>query len=151
MDVTITEFDLNVRYHIYRFFAERCQAPTPQDIARVCQAETHEVREAFRKLHARHMIFLEPGAETIRMANPFSAIPTKFRVRSGPKAWWANCAWDALGIAAALEVDVHIEARYADADGQAELWVKQGAVDGQGHVIYFPLPCRQWYDDLVFT
>jgi hypothetical protein len=97
------------------------------------------------------MIFLEPGGETIRMANPFSAIPTKFRVKSGPLEWWANCAWDSLGIAAALKIDVKIRASYPDSQESIELQVFHGIVDGKNHVVHFPLPCVKWYDDLVFT
>ncbi len=151
MEATITEFDLNVRYFVYRFFADDCRAPTYQEIASLAQAAVDDVRASFHRLHSRHMIFLEPGTDAIRMANPFSAVPTKFRVKSGDKAWWANCAWDSLGIAAALDIDVHIEAAYADSQETVELWVGRGTVDGKGHVVYFPLPCRQWYDDLAFT
>ena len=67
------------------------------------------------------------------------------------KGWWANCAWDSLGIAAALKMDARIEASYPDAQKTVELQVNHGMVEGKNHVIYFPLPCRQWYDDLVFT
>ena len=70
---------------------------------------------------------------------------------SGNREWWANCAWDSLGIAAALEIDAQIESRYPDIEKTVEFQVKQGMVDGKNHVIYFPLPCRQWYDDLIFT
>jgi DNA-binding transcriptional MocR family regulator len=149
--MAITEFDLKIRYQIYRFFADRCRAPSHQELADLISAEQDPVRDSFHKLHERHMIFLEPGADTIRMANPFSAIPTKFRVQSGQKQWWANCAWDSLGIAAALNIDVHIKAGYPDNQETVELQVENGRVDGKKHVIYFPLPCRQWYDDLVFT
>ena len=151
MEPTITDFDLNIRYLVYRFFAEECRAPVYQEIASLCQAVPGDARDSFHKLHARHMIFLERGTDAIRMANPFSAVPTKFRVTSGPRAWWANCAWDSLGIAAALGVDVAIEAAYADVLENVALRVSQGTIDGKGHVVYFPLPCRQWYDDLVFT
>lgn len=151
MDATITDFDLNIRYHVYRFFADQCRAPAYQEIAALCQAAPDDVRASFHKLHERHMVFLERGADAIRMANPFSAIATKFRVKSGHKEWWANCAWDSLGIAAALGINAQIEAAYPDSQGTVELWVREGRVDGRKHVVYFPLPCRQWYDDLVFT
>ena len=35
-----------------------------------------------------------------RMANPFSAVPTAYRVQAGGRWWYANCAWDAFGICA---------------------------------------------------
>jgi len=151
METTITEFDLNIRYQIYRFFADQCRAPSARELADLLNAEQEEVRASFHKLHESHMIFLEPGTDTIRMANPFSAIPTKFKVLSGNREWWANCAWDSLGIAAALNIDVQIEASYPDIEETVRLQVKNGVVDGKDHLVYFPLPCRQWYDDLIFT
>ena len=151
METAISEFDLKIRSQIYRFFADRCRAPSYEETADLLGAEKEEVRVSFHKLHQRHMIFLQPGADTIRMANPFSAVPTRYRVRSGNQAWWANCAWDSLGIAAALKMDVRIEASYPDDQKTVELQVNQGVVDGKNHVVYFPLPCRQWYDDLIFT
>lgn len=151
METTLSEFDLTVRYQIYRFFADQCQAPAYQHIADVLKADRENVRAAFHKLHGRHMIFLDHHTDSIRMANPFSAIPTRFKVTSGNKQWWANCAWDSLGIAAALHMDVQITAGYPDTEETVELQVKRGTVDGKNHVVYFPLPCRHWYDDLVFT
>lgn len=151
METTISEFDLKVRHQIYRFLADHGTAPSYQHIASVLYADPENVQAAFHKLHERHMIFLEPSTAAIRMANPFSAIPTSFKVTSGNKQWWANCAWDSLGIAAALHMDVQITAGYPDNEETVELQVKRGMVDGKNHVVYFPLPCRHWYDDLIFT
>jgi hypothetical protein len=151
MDTPITEFDLKIRYQIYRFFEENCRAPFYQELAERLDIAQESVRQAFQHLHGGHMILLEPGADTIRMAYPFSAVPTNYRVRSGSKQWWANCAWDSLGIPAALHIDVEIEAVYPDSHETIHFQVKNGRIDGKNHVVYFPLPCRQWYDDLVFT
>jgi len=151
METIITEFDLKVRHQIYHFFAEQCRAPSHQEVAALLDAAQENVNVSFHKLHERHMIFLEHGADTIRMANPFSAIPTRFKVKSGNKQWWANCAWDSFGIAAALKLDARIEAGYPDSQETVRLQVNNGLVDGKNHVVYFPLPCRQWYDDLIFT
>ncbi len=151
METIISEFDLRVRYEIYRFFADNCVAPTYQQVANLLNVENENVRVSFHKLHERHMIFLEYNSDSIRMANPFSAIPTGFKVISGNKQWWANCAWDSLGIAAALKIDVQIKASYPDTHEIVDLQVNQGKVNGKNHIVYFPLPCSQWYDDLVFT
>ncbi len=151
MGTIISEFDLQVRYQIYHFFVNHCVAPSYQQIANSLNAENENVRVSFHKLHERHMIFLERNSDSIRMANPFSAIPTKFKVISGNKQWWANCAWDSLGIAAALKIDVQIKASYPDTQETVDLQVNDGIVDGKKHIVYFPLPCSQWYDDLIFT
>jgi len=151
MEVIISEFDLQVRYQIYNFFADNCITPSYQQIANSLNADDENVRISFHKLHERHMIFLEHDSDSIRMANPFSAIPTRFKVISGNKQWWANCAWDSLGIAAALKIDVQIKASYPDTQETVDLQVDNGIVDGKGHIVYFPLPCGHWYDDLIFT
>ncbi len=151
MDLPLTSFDLQVRFQIYRSFAGDGLAPSCRQVAETLTAAEVDVRRAFHRLHDHHMIFLEPGADRIRMANPFSALPTRFKVTAGEKQWWANCAWDSLGIAAALDLDVHISAAYPDSRELVEFDTRGGAVDGMSHVVHFPLPCRQWYDDLVFT
>jgi len=151
METIISEFDLQVRFQIYRFFADNCAAPSYQQIANLLNVENENVRSSFHKLHERHMIFLEHNSDSIRMANPFSAIPTRFMLISGDKQWWANCAWDSLGIAAALKIDAQIRASYPDNQETVDLQVKNGIVDGKNHIVYFPLPCGQWYDDLIFT
>src|SRR5687768_17853503 len=48
------------------------------------------------------------------MANPFSAVPTAYRVRARERWWYANCAWDAFGICAALGVDGRVESACPD-------------------------------------
>ena len=47
------------------------------------------------------------------MANPFSGVETPFKVHANGKSYFANCAWDTLGIPAALHVDAEIEAACA--------------------------------------
>ena len=151
MNSTITAFDLRIRYQIYLFLAEHCRMPSFQELASLLHLRVEAVSHSFHELHRAHLIFLEPGSDAVRMAFPFSGVPTKFKVRSGVKEWWANCAWDSLGIPAALHVDAEIEAAYPDHPAPIKLVVKNGKVDGKNHLVYFPLPCRQWYDDLVFT
>lgn len=151
MDTPLSEFDLNIRYQIYRSFADNCRAPSYQELAEISAEPEEVVRQSLHRLHERHLIFLDLSSAAVRMANPFSAIPTRYKVKSGQKEWWANCAWDALGIAAALNIDVTIQAAYPDTNGTVELQVFDGTARGKNHVVYFPLPCRQWYDDLVFT
>ena len=48
------------------------------------------------------------------MLNPFSVVPTAYRVHAGGRWWYGNCAWDALGICAALHVDGRIETSCPD-------------------------------------
>lgn len=143
--------DLEIRYRIYRFFADECRAPLAAEIASLLGRSVHEVRLAFRRLHDRHMIFADATTGEIRMANPFSAIPTNYRVHSGAKTWWANSAWDTLGIAAALGIDAEIEATHPLDSQRLSLRVARGEVSNRDQIVFFSLPCREWYADLAYT
>jgi hypothetical protein len=74
-------------------------------------ASLEDVLAAFQRLHQKRLLVPEPGNPSrIRMAPPFSGVETPFRVKIIDKHYFANCAWDALGIPAALHVDAIIEA-----------------------------------------
>ena len=85
------------------------------------------------------------------MAFPFSGIPTPLRVHSKERSYWANCAWDMLGIPAALHSDAEVETEYAEDDSPVRLSVEGGELQSDAGLVHFPLPLRRWYDDLVFT
>ena len=144
-------FDWVVRGRIYATIVERGAPPTFQEVAADLGADPDRVRSAYTRLHDRHAIYLTPGAANVRMAHPFSGVPTPFRVQVGERLYWANCAWDALGIAAALDADCCIEAETGDDAARIRLVVEASRVHGWDGVIHFALPFRRWYDDLIFT
>jgi hypothetical protein len=85
------------------------------------------------------------------MANPFSAVPTAYRVKAAGRWWYANCAWDALGICAALDVDGRIETSCSDCGEQIALEVGNRQVDDERLLFHCLVPARHWWDDIVFT
>ncbi len=60
------------------------------------------MREAYTRLCAQRVLVLEADGVSIRMAPPFSGVPTQHRIESAGVEYHANCAWDALGVVAAL-------------------------------------------------
>jgi hypothetical protein len=144
------ELDWSVRLFVYQFLVEHERPPTPDETATALVIAIERTREAYASLHRRHALFLEPGTLDVRMAHPFSARPTPFRVHAGGHAYYANCAWDMLGIPAALHADARIEAVYDDTREPAQVSVVDGHVHCAG-MVSFALPFRQWYDDLIFT
>src|SRR5438874_13399201 len=96
------DFDTDVKLAVYRGFVRTGNAPPIARIAGHLACSTDAVRSAFARLQASRVLLLEPDGETIRMAPPFSAVPTPHRVEVGRQSYAANCAWDALGIPAAL-------------------------------------------------
>ena len=143
--------DWEVRSFVHAYFVEHGLPPTAGRTAAEFGIETGAARAAYESLHKRHAHFLDPETREVRMAFPFSAVPTRFRVRANDRSYWANCAWDMLGVPAALHSDAEIEAEYAENGSPARLSVENGRLRGDGGVVHFPLPLRHWYDDLVFT
>ena len=105
----------------------------------------------WRLLHDAHALVLEPGADAIRMANPFSAVPTPYRVQAGGRSWFANCAWDAFGVCAALGTDGEISSACPDCGEPIEIAFREGRADPDEHVVHLLVPAARWWDDIAFT
>ncbi|MDP9362960.1 MAG: alkylmercury lyase family protein, partial [Chloroflexota bacterium] len=124
-----------VRAFVFRFVVERGVPPTAAEAAAGLGIGVGAARAAYRRLGARHGVLLEPGGESIRMAKPFSGVPTPFPVRANGRVYHANCALDAFGIPAALQSDAELEAEFAEDGAPARLAVAGGRVRGDGGVV----------------
>lgn len=139
------ERDLELRNRTYTLFVELGRAPLPGELG-----DEDEVVAAWRRLHDARALVLDQDGRRIRMANPFSAIPTQHRVHARDRWWYANCAWDAFGVLAALHEDGRIESSCPDC---AET-IGTDVVDEQPQqelFAHFVVPARRWWDDIVFT
>ena len=144
-------FDWAVRNAVYRGILERGVPPSVAETAATLAERPERVRAAYERLNERHALFLTPGSHEVRMAHPFSGVPTPFRVHVGERAHWANCAWDALGIPAALHADALIAAETGDDGEPVQLAVVAGNVQGWDGTVHFAVPFPRWYDDLITT
>jgi len=142
--------DIELRNATYRRFVELGRAPTAQETAATTQRSEADVRAAWLRLHDTHALVLDEAGD-IRMANPFSAVPTPFRVKAAGKRWYANCAWDAFGIGAALHVDSVIDADCADCHEPIRLHVRDGRPDDTDLVFHVLVPAISWWQDIGFT
>ena len=110
----VDDVDLTLRNLTYQQFVEFGRAPTALEIARKAGSEVEPVQAAWQRLHDMHALVLNPTTLELRMANPFSAVPTAYRVEAAGCLWYANCAWDAFGICGALHVGGRIETSCPD-------------------------------------
>ncbi len=141
-----------VRSRIYDHIVTMGFPPTVDEVAKSVGIGRDDAAAAFRWLHDHHALLLDQDGVTIRIANPFSGVPTRFRVHANGRSYWANCAWDALGIPAALHADATIDAVLSDDDSIVHLVVTADTVHGGGgELVHIPLPFAAWYDDLVHT
>ena len=95
-------FDTQTKLAIYRYFAETGQRPSLEIIAERVGSDVSSVREAYVRLRAQRVLVLEADGASIRMAPPFSGVPTQHVVIVDETKYFANCAWDSFGIPAAL-------------------------------------------------
>ena len=146
------ELDLRIRNHLYASFVRDGKAASASEAAAELQLPAAAVAGSYRRLHDAHALVLRPDGAGIRMLNPFSAVETAYRVEAVGRSWFANCAWDALGIPGALHDDGRIEAACPDCGEQLELEVRDGElVRGRELLVHFVVPARRWWDDIVFT
>jgi hypothetical protein len=146
------DFDTSVKLSIYDTLARTTRAPDARDVARTLHAPVAEVAAAFGRLHERKLLVPEPGDPSrIRMAPPFSGVETGFQVLVGSKVYYANCAWDALGIPAALHRDALIAAFDGHTGEPIELEVRNGEPVPRPCVTHFAVPAARWWEDILYT
>jgi hypothetical protein len=142
---------LVVRNLTYALFVELGRAPSAEEVGHVAELPDDEVVAVWRDLDRVHALVLNPAASEIRMANPFSAVPTVHRVRAAGRWWYGNCAWDALGVCAALHADGRIETSCPDCGEAIALEVRNQRVDDERLLFHCLVPAEHWWDDISFT
>ena len=147
----LTEFDWDVRTHIYRSFAESGQAPTLGAIAAGARSTENRVQVSLQKLFEAHEIAPLPDGRGIWMANPFSGIPTDYVVTTPEMTCYANCAWDALGVPAILGTDGWTRTKCAESGTALEFGILDGILGGDDGVIHLVTPLRRAWEDIGFT
>jgi hypothetical protein len=145
------DFDTKVKLNIYEMIAANARTPTVSDIAQALGCLPYEVEEAFERLYQKRLLVLQPGTFDIRMAPPFSGIETPFRVLIEGKTYFANCAWDALGVAAALHKDADIDTVCAQSGEAMRFQIRGGTPLPEACVIHFAVPAAHWWDNIIYT
>ena len=140
-----------IRAFVYRHFVETTHPPRIDEAAAHFGITLEQAAEAYEELGRRHALYLTPGTRDIQMAWPFSGLETPFKVFANGKTYFANCAWDSLGIPVAIQADAEIEAACAQSREPIHLTVRGQQVQVPDALAHFLVPFREWYDDLNFT
>ena len=143
--------DLDVRNATYAAFVGLGRAPSAVEVASRLGVDASDVAASWRRLHDAHALVLDESGDAIRMANPFSAVPTPYRVTADGRSWYANCAWDAFGICAALHVDGSIETTCPDCGDAIAVAVANERPDDDTLVFHCLVSAAEWWNDIVFT
>lgn len=143
--------DFELRNVTYGLFVDLGRAPTASEVAGESGSTLEDVLEGWRRLHNQHALVLNPATDEILMANPFSAVPTAYRVHARDRWWYANCAWDAFGICAALHADGRIETSCPDCGDPITVEVRDERPDDESLLFHCLVPAARWWHDIVFT
>ncbi|MDX6552843.1 MAG: hypothetical protein QOH74_1331 [Gaiellales bacterium] len=131
----MTEAELTLRRTIMESCAATAAPPPVDDVP------------SLRGLAAKHVVVLdeEAGSPRVRMAHPFAAHHDGARVDAGGRTWWGNCAWDGLGIVAALGL------REATVTSNGiEVPVRDGRAVSNA-IFHVAVPARDWWADIGFA
>jgi DNA-binding transcriptional MocR family regulator len=146
------ERDVAVKQAIYEALADTGHAPSSREVAATLGVPEPDVLAAFERLHRQRLLVPEPGdSSRIRMAPPFSGVPTTFRVRARDRSYFGNCVWDALGIAAALHADAIVDASDGHTGEPLSLTLGRDGPAPTSLVAHFAVPAARWWDDIIHT
>jgi hypothetical protein len=148
----VDDLDLGVRRHVYFSVVANGRPPTVDETAVAFDLGSDEIAASYRRLHDAHALVLFPETTEVWMANPYCFAPTAHRVQAGGRVWTGTCAWDALGIPAALHGDGRISSECACCGEPLSLEVRDGELtEGADLLVHFLVPARRWWDDIGFT
>jgi hypothetical protein len=145
------ERDVQVKLAVYKHFAETGRGPSPAEVAGRVGADVVTVLDTYKRLRAQRMLVLEADESSIRMASPFSGVATQHVVEAGGIRYFANCAWDALGIPAALNQPGLVHSRCEQSGEPLHLTVGLQGPEPSNWLFHCLVPAAKWWDDIVFT
>lgn len=145
------DFDTRVKLAVYHYFAETGSRPSPEAISGRLGYDTDSILDAYWRLRSKRMLVLEEDGHSIRMASPFSGVATQHVVEVDGRSYYANCAWDALGIIAALQKPGTVHSRCEQSQEPLNLEVSLDGPEPSNWLFHSLVPAARWWDDIVFT
>lgn len=130
---------------IIRHVAERGFAPSIDALQTRLGWSDAEVRDGLAKLVEIRGIILKPNSTEVWGIHPFTLMPTSTWVEAKGGGWWANCAWCALGIGAALKQDIRVCSRLGAEHAAVDFRVQNGKASNDRLLIHFPFAPSEWW------
>lgn len=120
-----------VRRHILTEFPKLGRAPLRQELADECHLTSSELDGILHRLHDVDLLYLNRNSQEIRVAYPFSTVPTNhliWFIGQGRQVY-APCAVDALGIPFMFRCDVLIQSSCEQCATPLTIEVRDGAIE----------------------
>ena len=142
---------LALRVFIYDWLLARGFPPTAAEIGTAFGVPVDTAKLALGDLKVGKTVLVHPMTGEIWMAGPFASAPTPYLVAGSKATWFANCAWDMLGVAVIANEPVRIETACTDCGEPMLLHADPRTGTGDDACVHFLVPARRWYDDIAFT
>lgn len=144
---------VSLRVFVYETLIETGRAPDAAAIGARFGVTADDARQAIRTAGIGKTLLAHPATGDIWMAGPFSATPTSYRVVGRRTSWWANCAWDMLGIPVIVGEAVEIRTTCTDCGAPLRITVdpRTGPDPDAKGIVHFLVPANRWYEDIGFT
>lgn len=137
----LTPPQLELRRRVFTSFADTGRPP----------ATLHRGDGALLRSLAEHHVVVLDDDDGILMAHPFAAHRDGARVDAGGRTWWGNCAWDGLGIVAALDLpEAIVTANGVTIEITGGVPTTGGAPTTNA-LFHVAVPARRWWEDIAFT
>ena len=141
----------DIRSFVYDHIVASGLSPTLAEVATHFGTTRDVARQELGALKIGKTILVHPESGEIWMAGPFSAAKTDYQVVAGDRSWWANCAWDMLGIPMVLNEAVQCRTRCTDCGTSMTIDCSPSHPPTVDAVVHFLVPARRWYEDIAFT
>lgn len=145
------EETISLRIFIYDRILTRGIPPTVVEIAEHFAIDRDDAGRMLAELNIGKTVLVHPATGEIWMAGPFAAASTPYRVLGSQTSWWANCAWDMMGVAFLANEPVRVETSCTDCRAPMTIDVDPRRISRDAGVVHFLLPARRWYDDIGYT
>jgi alkylmercury lyase-like protein len=143
-----------LRVFIYDHLLAAGLPPSTGEIGAHFSVSADTARASIASLKIGKTVVPHPDTGEIWMAGPFAAYASSYRVHGSRVSWWANCAWDMLGVPRLAHERVRVDTQCTECGDPITLDVdpERGVTSGtRGMVVHFLVPARRWYDDIGFT
>lgn len=149
-----------LRVFVYDTIAARGRPPASTEIGAYFGITPDDARGAIADAALGKTLFPDPHTGEIAIAGPVAGSPTPYRVMANGVTWFANSAWDMLGVAAMFMNPVTIEAKCADCSEPMKLFLDPVAFpafrfpkgeSGDQMLLHFNLPANKWDEDIGAT
>ena len=141
----------DLRIFVYDHLSASGLPPTLAEIAKHFGTTPAVARHELAGLKIGKTILVHPESGEIWMAGPFSATKTDYQVVASGRSWWANCAWDMLGIPMVLNTPMQIHTKCTDCGSPMTIDCSPSYPPTINAVVHFLVPARRWYEDIAFT